>query len=311
MSLPLVSVIIPTYNSEDTVREALRSVQEQTFTDYEVIVVDDASTDGTVECARSESSNLPNHRIIALVDNGGPAAARNKGVCGAKGKWIAFLDGDDVWLPWRLELQMDLAAEHGSIEMFCGGTAEMGQDVPEPPRRSGAPRFTRLSLADFAVRNEVATSTVLVRKRAVEEAGLLDTRFRGPEDYDLWMRIAARGDVLKVEAPLSRYREVAGSLSRDDRTFLPEVMRVLDKAYGEQGVLRALPAKRRAQAFQYLCAAWMAASRHARVRAWCLYARGVAKWPGSFKPYARLPGCRMRLLLGLLKQTCGSAASEV
>jgi glycosyltransferase involved in cell wall biosynthesis len=128
--------------------------------------------------------------------------------------------------------------------------------------------ITFLPLEEFAVRNPVATSTVLVRRQAALEAGGFDESFRGPEDYDLWLRIAARYPVARVESPLARYRLVPGSLSQDDRTFLPQVLRVLAKAYGKGGALAALGRFRSAALmYQYNHASWMAFCRGARLLA--------------------------------------------
>ena len=119
-----------------------------------------------------------------------------------------------------------------------------------------------MSLADFASGNPVATSTVLVKKTALEAVGGFDEQFRGPEDYDLWMRIAARFELGRIDAPLMRYRQRAGSLSLDDRKFLPEVLRVLEKAFGETGVLNTHRSLRSAAlSSQYWSASWMAFCR--------------------------------------------------
>lgn len=306
MPIPTVSVVVPAYNAAGTIAEALASVWAQTFTNYEVIVVDDASTDGTAAIAQAELSRdrtigSADRRVISLPRNSGPAAARNAGIRAVQGEWVAFLDGDDTWLPWKLDLQIKLVEAYGTDVAFCGASVAMGEPAA-PPRagiRSGA--IKALGLRDFAVRNEVATSTVLVKKETLGKAGLFDERFRGPEDYDLWIRLAAEHRILKLGYPLFRYRDVRGSLSRDDRTFLPEVLRVLDKAYAEGGALYGIPAKRRAQAYQCLCAAWMAAERGAPGRALTLFSRSLCRWPFPFEPYLRLPWCRVKLLAGLAR----------
>jgi len=372
---PLISIIIPAYNSADTIAEALDSVAAQTFSDYEVIVVDDSSTDSTIAVAQAwslhseekgrrvtglQGGNVVETKskgrkgnfvpfIISLPQNSGPAAARNRGIAEARGTWISFLDADDAWLPDKLEIQLKSTVEHPDVELFCGGTVLMSDEreynrrqtqtcQPLPTKSGGrlvdadreamcadgdAPlsgecfmtqshlsktlsigvhqrssaAFSELSqprrmqgclikLEEFAVRNQVSTSTVLVRKNAIVEAGGFDEGFRGPEDYDLWIRIAARHPVFRTPIPLSRYRERSGSLSMDDRKFLPEVMRVLDKAFGEGGALRAhrhLRAK--AISAQLWSASRMALCRGARwtatqylVRAW-LQRHGARRYP--------------------------------
>ena len=305
MKKPCVSIIIPTYNAAKTIGDALASVRAQTFTDYEVIVVDDASTDDTVAVANSESSNLPNYRIISRPSNGGPAAARNAGISAAKGEWIAFLDGDDAWLPWKLDLQFELVKAHDTCDAFCGTSIAMGAPAPLPHAGIQSGLVRTFTTRELAIRNEVATSTVLARKSALERAELFDEQFRGPEDYDLWMRLAAKSPIMKLDYPLSQYRHMEGSLSRDDRKFLPQVLRVLDKAYAKGGALHGIPTEGRARAYQYLCAAWMAAERNAHGRAFHLCLSSFMHWPLSFRPYLRLPWCRTKLLVGLLRSWAG------
>ena len=299
-----VSVVIPAFNAAGAIAAALSSVAAQTRPPAEVVVVDDASTDNTADVARSGSSN---HRIIQSPCNLGPAAARNRGVAEARGEWIAFLDADDAWLPGRLAPQLACAAEYPEVAFFCGDTVALEDGTPNGKRESPrlavhSPPSIVLRLQDLAIRNCVATSTVLVKKASILGAGGFDEQFRGPEDFDLWLRILAQDSARKLDCPLSRYRHVQGSLSMDDRKFLPEVLRVLDKAYRSGGALSSIPARRRAVAFQYLCAAWMAAERRAVGRAWALYIKGLAIWPGTFRPYLDLPWQRAKLFVGLARR---------
>src|ERR1700759_5182615 len=106
--LPLVSVVIPTFNRRHLILRALQSVVEQTYPHLEVIVVDDASTDGTVEFLESKHFNVP-LRVIRIEQNSGPSAARNKGIACASGKYVALLDSDDYWLPGKLARQVEVA----------------------------------------------------------------------------------------------------------------------------------------------------------------------------------------------------------
>ena len=307
-----VSVVVPAHNSAATIGEAVESVLAQSFTDHELVVVDDASSDHTVKEISPLLTNHPYSRIIELRSNLGPAGARNRGIAAAQGEWIAFLDADDAWLPERLAVQMGEAEKRPAVGMWCGGTEEL--EGRFAARTSNIEHRTsnievgereiqsrEIRLEDLAVRNVVATSTVLVKREVVEAVGGFDEGFRGPEDYDLWLRVAARCPVRKIERPLSRYRHVPGSLSLDDRTFLPQVLRVLDKAYGPGGALHGIPARRRAVAYQYLCGAWMAADRKDTRRAWSLYLRGLLTWPASFKPYLNLPWGRAKLFVGLTR----------
>jgi len=265
---PAVSVVMAAYDSSATVAEALDSVCDQSLPVAEILVVDDASPDDTA--ARAEawlavSGGAWRGQVIRLDRNGGPAAARNAGIRASTGDWIAFLDADDAWLPWRLERQFACLSEAPDAGLICGGTLLFDE---APDRAAVSPTPRELAPPDFVAHNPVATSTVLVRRAALEVTGGFDEQFRGPEDYDLWLRLSGRVRCLLLHEPLARYRQVAGSLSMDDRRFLPEVLRVLAKAFGPGGALEGHRAERRvALAEQYTSASWMAYRRGARATA--------------------------------------------
>jgi len=284
------------------------TVNSRRSTGLEIIVVDDASTDDTVCVAESFLSKLQvsgfRSQVLRLPQNSGPAAARNRGIAEAKGEWIAFLDADDAWLPEKLAIQMEFAKQHPDVAMICGNTCRFGEDLkPSIPRSAGQVNtdpaspglcctsghrlvssdstsgfkfqvsdFRRIHLDEFALNNPVATSSVLVKKEAVLAAGGFDEQFRGPEDYDLWMRLATKFGIAKLDLPMSRYRHVEGSLSMDDRTFLPQVLRVLGKAFDKGGVFfDQCHLRPSAVSNQYWNASWMAFCRGARfiaIRYW-------------------------------------------
>jgi len=258
--VPTVSIVIPAYNAAGTIAETLDSIERQTCGDYETIIVDDASVDATRQVVERRNHEC---RVLCLDKNSGPAAARNRGIGEARGTWIAFLDADDTWLPKRLETQLRLARREPDVGMWCGGTVAYGGARSDDEDR--VPGARKISIRDLAVRNPIATSSVLVKKDALEAVGGFDESFCGPEDYDLWIRIAAKYPVKCVEAPVARYRERSGSLSMDDRRFMPEVLRVIQKAYGPNGALAGHSHLRKAALmYQYDHAAWMAFCRGAR-----------------------------------------------
>ena len=294
--IPRVSVIVPTYNAAATIREALASVAAQTFTDFEVIVIDDASTDQTPRILEDEFAGRPGVHVLLQARNQGPAAARNAGMAQACGRWVAFLDGDDAWLPDRLAVQIGLAGEHPEVALWCGAVMPLvGGRVPSVADNATTLPMRELPLKEFAFHNAVATSTVLVKREALLAVGGFDPQFRGPEDYDLWMRVASQQRLMRIERPLSRYRLVPGSLSMDDRKFLPQVLRVLDKAFGNGGALAAYAGLHdSAVATQYWNASWMAFNRGARLTALRLLARAYQMDHRSEEGAARAWG---RLLL--------------
>ena len=307
----MFSVIMPFYNASATLVRALESVRAQVMHPAEIIAVDDCSTDGgsdVVEKWAAEHPEIP-LAVIKSRCNQGPAGARNMGIKKACGEWLAFIDADDEWVPDKLLVQKSLIEANPGARMLCGKTGQAGED-----KSTGNTAVHELVPGDFALANPVATSTVVIKKDAVIGAGGFDERFRGPEDYDLWMRIAGGNKIIFIEKILAAYGEGRNRISFDERTFLPQVKAVIEKAYGPGGVLNfsgkikndgskvTVFAKRKAMAWQYLSAAWAAAERGAPGRAWGLFLRSLCWWPFSFKPERSLPWGRFRIVVFILRR---------
>lgn len=277
-----VSVVMPVYNVGKFLEEAINSVLRQNPPPDEIIVVDDGSTDNTADAARKFGGGI----IYLKQPNSGPAAARNLGIQHAKSRWIAFIDGDDVWLPWHLNVEFRVISKYPEAALFCGSSVDLDEKVCVPGDE-GPLNARIIPLMEFVKHNPVMTSTVLALKEAICVAGGFDTNFRGPEDFDLWMRISKRYPSIYIDIPLVRYRQRAGSLSADDRLFLPQVLSVLDKAFGEDGSLREYAGfKSTAYSRQYLSASLMADARGDRItalrylfKAYALLHRGK-RYPG-------------------------------
>jgi glycosyltransferase involved in cell wall biosynthesis len=320
MTTPSISVVIPAYNAEQTICAALDSVYEQAVLPAEIHVVDDVSTDRTTRIVREYiTRHARNTPVVPTLHqqptNGGPAAARNAGIAASRSDWIAFLDGDDMWLPHRLEVQLAIAAEHPDAALICSPTLPLKEDMAASQEcsessthaREVQPRATPLPLTAFIYANPVATSTVLIKRSALTEAGGFDEQFRGPEDYDLWLRIVAKHTVIKTEEPLSLYRHVPGSLSMDDRTFLPQIIAVLEKAFDSGGALFPYANRqKRSYAEKFSSASWMAFSRGARTTALRHLCRSYATYPRRIFPEERDPLLRIKLLLRYLGLYSGS-----
>jgi len=250
----MFSVVIPAYNCARYLAQALESVFSQTEPAGEIIIVDDGSTDNTKEVAASFAGRIK----YIYQENAGPAAARNRGVEDAKGEWIAFLDGDDAWLPWRISVAAKLIANNPGAVLFCGRWVDISAD-PQPPCASDLNKIRVLSLRELAESNPVGTSTVIMRRDIFMRLGGFDPVFRGLEDYDLWMRAAKDHLLVYADIPLSRYRFILGSLSMDGRLFLPQGIRLFNKAFGEGGVLSGyVDQKPKALAKLYISVSWMA-----------------------------------------------------
>ena len=178
---PLVSVVMPVYNAERFLREALDSVLAQDYEPFEVIVVDDGSTDGSAAILES----YPGLRVIRQ-ENRGPSAARNAGIAEARGEIVAVADADDVLLPHRLSLQVGHLVEHPEV------TATLGRQVwITPPPDAVRDRV-------WGDLGGVPLATLVIWKRALVEVGGYDPAIRGPEDFDLLIRLRERGHRLAV-----------------------------------------------------------------------------------------------------------------
>jgi len=199
---PKVSVIIPTYNRRELVQEAIDSVLAQTYTDYEIIVVDDGSTDGTREALQERYGDRIRY---VWQENQGESAARNRGIEMARGEYIAFLDSDDVWLPEKLSKQvnlLDYSPEVGLVCCYEHKVNESGKPLPGLEKDCQNITFQNLCLRNLVG----STSTVVIRKQILTQVGEFDDSIRYGEDWDLWLRVVLVSRIKCITEPLVRVR---------------------------------------------------------------------------------------------------------
>jgi glycosyltransferase involved in cell wall biosynthesis len=194
---PQVSVIIPTYNRAALVREAVASVSAQTFRDFEILVVDDGSTDETP----ATLAHFEALKVLRHPTRRGVAAARNSATAAARGEWLAFLDSDDLWLPEKLARQMAYLEKRPEL-LLCQTDetwVRRGVRVNKPlTHRKKAGRIFLPSLD----RCMVSPSAVVLHRRLLVEHGGFDEDLPAAEDYDLWLRLTWRFEVGLVQEPL-------------------------------------------------------------------------------------------------------------
>lgn len=236
---PTVSVVITTYNQVGYIAATIASVLAQTYRDLEVVLVDDGSTDGT------EAAVGPYRSYLKYIrqPNRGVAAARNTGISRAKGRILAFLDGDDLWEPEKLWRQLEVAEAHAGSGLIVADGIEFGPDgviresLLNPsivPLFYGGDTLTLRCYHELIRQNLITTtSQVMVPKSVIDRIGLSDERFAVSSDWDLYLRIAAEYDVTFLKARLVRYRYLPTSASgpralRSFRWGLDEI-RVLRK----------------------------------------------------------------------------------
>ena len=212
--MPFISVIIPTYNRADLLKQALDSLATQTFRDFETIVVDDGSRDHTSEVIPAHSTGC---QYIVINHSGLPAVARNAGIKVARGEWIAFLDSDDTWLPDKLQKQVEVLKRFPAIGLLCTN-AYVTSDSPVAP--GNRLYFTEhahqgmKNIVELIQDNFVITSTMLVRRSLIISTGAFseNPRLRAIEDYDLWLRLASYSDINFLDEGLATYHDSAQSL---------------------------------------------------------------------------------------------------
>jgi glycosyltransferase involved in cell wall biosynthesis len=306
-ALPAVSVIVPVHNVAPWIGETLASVLNQTgFDDFEVLVVDDRSTDETPAVVQRLAATEPRLRLLHNDGPRGAAGARNCGLRHARGEWLAFLDGDDLWMPDNLRLKMDAVRSHPGIDIISSdfyNENRANRTVPRPEwdslRQSHLPGWQRhvgaahsasaspvIELGGLVPRflqDEVLgnTGTMVVRRRAVEAVGGFDTTLEVGEDIFLWLQLARRGDrMLFIHQPLMFYRYRPGSLTNQDypahaffaEKFLSALLRRTE--FAEQApLLRA----RLANALYTQCYHWRRVGNRRQALATAL--RLVSDWP--------------------------------
>jgi len=227
---PIVSVIIPAYKVAPFIKEALDSVLSQTFNDYEVIVINDGSPD-TDELEKQVEAYSPWITYIKQP-NAGAGAARNAGIRVARGEFVAFLDGDDLWLPEFLEQQLGLIRSEGGFDLVyadafnLAGSRLTRKSNMEFNPSSGA--VTARSL--ISAQCNVITSSVVARRASILAAGLFDETFPNSQDFDLWLRLAKQGARMNYQKKVLVHRRIyEGSLASDPVKSLRGEISVLEK----------------------------------------------------------------------------------
>ena len=282
---PVVSVVIPAYNRAASVGEAIQSVLRQTYSDFELLVVDDCSTDGT----RDEVRKISDRRVTLLESPRrlGPAGARNQGIAHARGAWIAFQDSDDEWLPRKLEMQMKrlTAPDTNYVGSYCGllaldepeeapGSRLTPHYVPEPWLRP----LEGDILPTLLRGNVISTQTLVIRRQVMARQDYFDPDTTPVEDWDLALSLAQLGPISFIDEPLVLKRLSPDSISLDSCRSLSARKRVLEK---HMDVFQRYPG---ALALQYfiLAGGYRRKGDFAQARQYLASARETAPWSPKF-----------------------------
>ena len=219
---PLVSVIIPTYNKAQFLKKALESILNQTYREVEVILINDGSTDNTAEIVKS--FNDP--RIIYVWQgNKGPAVARNTGIKKAKGKYVAFLDSDDLWLKEKLEKQVEFMEKNPEVGLLGTACYEIN-DKGEVIGKKIFPIKNKILQKDLIKYNPFIQSSIITKREVFDKVGLYDENFKESEDYEFWLRIAGNykiGNLAELLVMKRYYRDgLSPAKDREQLYFLLE-----------------------------------------------------------------------------------------
>jgi glycosyltransferase involved in cell wall biosynthesis len=227
---PKVSIIIPCYNMARYLGEALSSALGQTFPYFELLIIDDGSTDATPEIA---SGILADRRVRYIrQDNMGLSAARNKGIALSRGEFIALLDADDIWEPEKLAVQLsmfDTMPQCGLVFTDFSTFDEHGIIALE----KNSVILDNLDHLDFETlfsrNNFIYPSTVMIRREMFDSAGPFDVSLKSAEDYDMWLRIAQVSRLVGIGLRLAKIRQHGDNMSRNIRRMLDNEIAVIEK----------------------------------------------------------------------------------
>lgn len=276
----VVSVVIPAYNAGNFIRQTVTSALQQTFSSLEILVIDDGSAEPVDWIVELDPARVRYH----FKPNGGPSSARNLGARMARGRLLAFLDADDLWMPDKLRSQV-AALEARPRAAFAYGAFnsidEQGNPVPRPARvRPSGDISAALFMYNF-----VTTSSVLVRRDVFLEMGGFDESLVWSEDYDLWIRLAERHEAVCVEGIVGSYRINTHGLSRNFARLHETERTVVDRAVARAARPEYKQRRRRRLAqlyFEFGHDCWRAGqAQEARRR----FQDSLLHWPLALRPW--------------------------
>lgn len=226
--MPKISVIIPVYNGAKTIKKTIKSVLAQTFQDFEIVIIDDGSTDQTLQVIQE----INDSRIeVYSYSNAGVSHARNEGIKQARGEYISFIDADDLWTPDKLEFQYEILQNNPSAKIAYSWTDWIDEDdrFLRPAARLSfeGDIYANLLIIDFMG----CGSNPLIFRECLLAVGGFDSTLRGGEDWDLWIRLAARYEFVCVRSPQILYRQTTTSVSKDISLMEKDCLRVIDKSF--------------------------------------------------------------------------------
>ena len=232
---PQVSVVVPVWNAERYIATTLRSIRDQDFTEIEVLVVDDCSTDGSADIIQGFVRADPRFKYYKSPSNfGGPAGPRNIGIGAAQGEFIAFCDADDIWVNYKLSLQLE-KLRATQAQLICSAVCDFSDENSLPTYPKPTNVFVKnVSHSKLLVKNWIALSSVVVQKSFIEKIGFfnIDRSFVAVEDYDMWLRLTRQGGkIYRISNQLVHYRKMPTSISANKMMMVRKALNVIGADY--------------------------------------------------------------------------------
>ena len=238
--MPKVSVVLPAYNGEKFIGKAVESALSQTYNDFELIVVNDGSKDGTAQVLSGFGAKI---KVISQA-NSGIAKARNVGIEASRGQYIAFLDQDDFWLPEKLEKQMVLFEKDKEVGMTYTDTYVITDDNAKIRSFKLQKPHRGMVIEELFMNNFISTSSVIVKKECFEKAGLFDDSLSPVLDYDRWLNIAVSYKVDYIDIPLVMFRDHISTFRKNEIFTLGKAIATLEKFINSNAEVRDALGKR-------------------------------------------------------------------
>lgn len=248
--MPLISVVVPAYNVEKTIKETIQSIQQQTFSDFELIVINDGSTDGTLDVLATIEE--PRMKIFSY-ENGGLPEARNRGIARSTGELITFIDADDLWTADKLELQLAALQNHPEAGLVYSWTSFMDSEgkafSKDSPVYYEGNIYPILLVGNFIN----SGSNVMLRRQAIESVGTFDASLRSIEDWEYWLRVAAKWPFALVPKHQILYRQSSTSMASKVDVMEKYSLLVIDRAFqAAPAELQYLKKRSLANTYRYL-----------------------------------------------------------
>jgi len=220
-----VSIVMPCFNACKTIRKTIDSIQKQKHKKWELIVVDDGSTDSTQKVVKKNKKGDNRIRLLKLNHNSGrPACGRNIGIKKARFKWVAFIDSDDIWHSRKLEIQLKIAKSK-KIKFICSYAQDFHHDTPNTYASVNQPTIEKVSIHMQRLKNRIPLSSVLIDKETISKYPFNESKeYKAIEDYDCWNRILESDvECFKVKAPIVFYKVHRDNISSNKLSMLKKI----------------------------------------------------------------------------------------